>query len=88
MPNPEFATLEEAREEIIRLRDELSTAITERENYSNRVNELTETLEKVRELNQRYFLRLSGEPLNIHQPGNDDDPDVPTCEEFASTLTI
>lgn len=88
MPNPEFATLEEARAEIIRLRDELSTANTERDNYSNKVNELTETLEKVRELNQQYFLRLSGDPLNNPKQREDDDPDVPTCEEFAATLNI
>lgn len=84
---PEVNTLEEARAEILRLNEELATAQTERDNYSNRVNELTRENENVRELNQQYFLKLSAQYEPNHE---DEDPeeDVPSCEDFAKTLTI
>ena len=86
MPNPEFNTLEEARAEILRLNEELSTAQTERDNYSTKVTELTSEVEKVRELNQKYFLKLSAQYTPTTEP--EDDEDVPSCEDFAKTLTI
>lgn len=87
MPNPEFNTLEEARAEILRLNEELTTAQTELENYSTKVSELTKENEKVRELNQKYFLRLSAQ-YNPNPAPDEDEPEVPTCEDFAKTLTI
>lgn len=85
--NPEFNTLEEARAEILRLTEELATANTERENYSTRVSELTAEVEKVRELNQQYFLKLSAQ--YVPTPDTDEDEqDPPSCEDFAATLTI
>lgn len=87
MPTPEFNTLEEARAEILRLNEELSTAQTERDNYSTKVSELTTEVEKVRELNQKYFLKLSAQYTPNTDP-EDEDPDVPSCEDFAKTLTI
>lgn len=83
----EFNTLEEARAEILRQNEELATVISERDNYSTKVNELTSELEKVRELNQRYFLKLSAQ-YNPTPPQEDDEPDAPSCEDFAKTLTI
>ena len=83
----EITTIEEARAEILRLEEELATANTERENYSNRINELTKENEKVREINQQYFLKLSAQYRPIEDP--DDDPEeIPSCEDFAKTLTI
>ena len=87
LPNPEFNTLEEARAEILRLNEELTTAQTERDNYSTQVNELTSEVEKVRELNQKYFLKLSAQYHPTPEP-EDEEPDTPTCEDFAKTLTI
>lgn len=87
MPNPEFNTLEEARAEILRLNEELSTAQTERDNYSTKVSELTSEVEKVRELNQKYFLKLSAQYHPNTEP-EAEEPDAPTCEDFAKTLTI
>ena len=83
----EFNTLEEARAEILRLNEELSTAQTERDNYSTQVTELTSEVEKVRELNQKYFLKLSAQ-YNPTPQQEDDEPDVPSCEDFAKTLSI
>lgn len=80
-------TLEEAQAEILRLNEELSTAQTERDNYSAKVAEQATELEKVRELNQKYFLKLSAQYTPKPDP-DEDDPDVPSCEDFAKTLTI
>lgn len=80
-------TLEEAQAEILRLNEELSTAQTERDNYSAKVNELTTDLENVRELNQKYFLKLSAQ-YQPHNDTEDEEPDTPTCEDFAKSLTI
>ena len=82
----EPTTLEEARAEILRLDEELKTARTEIENYTTKVNELNKNLEDVRELNQQYYLKLRAQD----ESDEDEDPeeDVPSCEDFARTLTI
>lgn len=83
----EINTLEDARAEILRLNEELSAMTTERDNYCNQVTELTSDLENVRELNQRYFLKLSAQ-YTPNPKLEDEDTDAPTCEDFAKTLTI
>lgn len=90
MSQPEFNTLEEARAEILRLNGELKQAQTERDNYSTKVTELSKNLEDVRELNQKYFLKLSAQYVPSAAGGADPDDveDVPSCEDFAKTLTI
>lgn len=86
-PTPTFNTLEEAQAEIIRLNEALNESQTNEQNYSNRITELEGDLEKVREINQKYFLKLSAQ---YAPPGQDepDEPDAPTCVDFAKTLTI
>jgi uncharacterized protein YlxW (UPF0749 family) len=82
-------TLEEAQAEILRLNEEVATLKTENENYSKKVSDLTKENENVRELNQKYFLKLSAQ--YVPTPGGvdpDDVEDVPSCEDFAKTLTI
>ena len=81
-------TLEEAQAKIVELQEELATAQTERDNYSKRVDDLTKENENVRELNQKYFLKLSAQYTKPDENTEDEDPDVPTCEDFAKTLTI
>lgn len=85
---PDFNTLEEARAEILRLNGELANAQTERDNYSTRITELEAENRNVRELNQKYFLKLSAQYAPESEDDGDDEPDAPTCEEFAKTLTI
>lgn len=87
MPNPEFNTLEEARAEILRLNEELTSVTNERDSYSTKITELSGDLEKVRNLNQQYFLKLSAQytPNPTEDP---DDADPVSCEDFAKTLTI
>lgn len=85
----EFNTIEEARAEILRLNKELDKANTERENYTKRISTLENDLEKVREINQDYFLQLQQQYHPNTQNADDDaDEDAPSCEEFAKTLTI
>ena len=84
---PEFNTLEEARAEIVRLNEELTSVTNERDSYSTKITEQANELEKVRNLNQQYFLKLSAQ----YQPPkdeDDDEPETPSCEDFAKTLTI
>ena len=87
---PEFNTIEEARAEILRLTGELDKATTERENYTKRISTLENDLEKVREINQQYFLQLSQQykPSTPKADDDADEDDAPSCEEFAKTLTI
>lgn len=80
-------TIEELQAENLRLNEELEAAKTERDNYAAKATELSVDLEKVRDLNQKYFLKLSAQykPNTEHE---DDEPDTPSCEDFAKTLTI
>lgn len=80
-------TLEELQAENLRLNEALAEANLEKENYSARVNELETDLEKVRNLNQQYFLKLSAQykPNQTEEP---EEPEAPTCEDFAKNLTI
>ena len=80
-------TLEEALAENLRLNEELTAVTAERDNYCTQINELSSDLEKVRTLNQQYFLKLSAQ-YNPPKPEDDDEPETPTCEDFAKTLTI
>lgn len=88
MAIPEFNTLEEARAEIVRLNEELTTVTNERDSYSTKVTEQAGELEKVRNLNQQYFLKLSAQYIPTPNPDEDDEQDAPSCEDFAKTLTI
>lgn len=79
-------TLEEAQAEIVRLTEELNTARADNENYSAQVTSLNADLEKVRTINQQYFLKLQAQNVPPATEGDDEPPK--TCEEFALTLTI
>lgn len=87
MPTPEITTIEEARSEIARLSEELTNTKTERDNYIAKVNELTETVESVREHNQYLFSKIKAQNAPETEP-EADEPDVPSCEDFARTLSI
>lgn len=80
-------TLEEAQAEILRLQERNAELETENENYFQKVKELTQDNERVRELNQKYFLKLSAQYTPNHEPQKDE-PDAPSCEDFAKSLTI
>ena len=83
---PTYETLEEAQAEILRLNEALETAKTEAENYTNKISSLSADLENVRTINQQYFLKLSAQ----YRPAVDEpeEPEAPTCEDFAKTLNL
>lgn len=82
MPN-EINTIEEARAELIRLQEEIVMLANERDAARESLAETERRLQEVRDLNHKYFLKLSTPP----DPDPDDGEDTPpTCEEFARTL--
>lgn len=83
----EINTIEEARAEILRLQEELTETQNERDSYSTKVNDLSADLEKVRNLNQQYFLKLSAQ-YNPNTETHEDEEEAPSLEDFAKTLTI
>ena len=81
-------TLEEAQEQIVTLQASLTEITTERDALRTNNENLTADLNRVRELNQRYFARLSQQ---FAPPGSDqqnEEPHAPTCEDFARSLKI
>ena len=81
-------TLEEAQEQIVNLQGQLTEITNERDTLKTTNENLNKDLNRVRELNQRYFEKLSQQ---YNPPGadpKDDDPKEPTCEEFARNLKI
>lgn len=84
--DPNFNTLEEAQAEIIRLNEELTRVTNERDANAQTSANLTADNERLRKLNQDYFIKLSAQ---YSPTPTDPEPEtVPTCEEFAKNLTI
>ena len=84
----DFNTLEEAQAEIIRLNEVLTETQNERDTLSQNNNELTVDNDRLRKLNQSYFNKLSAQFPNQENKTDDDDKEVPSCEEFAKTIKI
>lgn len=84
-----FETLEEARAEITRLNRELEKVTRERDTLTGQNKKLGEDLEKVREINQQYFLELNQQyhpDPNPKDKTHEEEP--PSCEDFAKTINI
>lgn len=79
-------TPEEMQEKILELQEKLTETETERDTLLENNKALTEDVERVRALNQKYFEKLSMQDT----PENNEPKEepVPTCEEFAKTLPI
>ena len=84
---PEINTLEEARAEILRLQEENTELRNERDTLSQNNTTQAQELESVRKLNQQYFNKLSAQ-FQDQEDKNNSDEEVPSCEEFAKTITI
>lgn len=80
-------TLEEAQERILALEGEVAQLTTERDTLSQNNEALTADLENARSLNQRLFERVSSQEEKDVDP-DDEDEEIPTCEEYAKTLSI
>lgn len=83
---PEINTLEEAQAEILRLRDQLTQAQTERDTLSQNNDQLQRDLDRSRTLNNEYFNRISAQSSGHEDENNNDDEEVQSCEDFARTL--
>lgn len=81
-------TLEEAQAEIVRLNEQLTERTNERDTLSQNNAALTQENESLRTLNQNYFNKLSAQFQTQDKDKDDGGVAVPTCEEFAKTLTI
>ena len=79
-------TLEEAQARILELEEQVTTLTNERDQTRETLTETEKHLQEVRDLNHKYFLKLSTQN-NDPEPDDEDEP-VPTCEEFALTLKI
>ena len=79
-------TLEQAQQQILDLQDQLATVTAERDTLSENNNTLTAEVEDLRTLNQKLFLRTQANHTPTEEP--EEDPPVPTCEEYAKTITL
>lgn len=84
-----FNTLEEAKAEILRLQQENDKITKERDTLSENNKKTAEELEKVRTINQEYFLQLSAQySKEDEDQGEDDEPEILSLEEFADKINI
>lgn len=84
-------TPEEMQDEILSLQSRLTDAETERDTLRETNNQLTADIERVRKKNQEYFDRLTQQYTPQYNPNNPQEnpqDDIPSCEEFATTLKI
>lgn len=82
-------TLEEAQAQIIELQEKNTELENEKETLSQQNKTLTEDIERVRTLNQKYFEKLSMQTLNPENNNQDDEGEkVVSCEEFAKTINL
>ena len=81
-------TLEEAQAEIIRLQEQVTELTNERDTLSQNNTALAGDLESVRKLNQQYFNKLSQQFIPAEDKTDNEDKEVPSCEDFAKTLDI
>jgi hypothetical protein len=80
-------TLEEAQARILELTDQLADEKTKNETLSQDNDKLKKDSEDLRTLNQKYFNRLiAQEEAPGKSDGEEEEPEIPTCEEFAREL--
>lgn len=81
-------TLEEAQAKILELQEQNAQLTNERDTLSQNNADLTGELESVKKLNQQYFNKLSQQYIPTEDKNDDDENEVPSCEDFAKTLHI
>ena len=81
-------TLEEAQAKILEQQETITQLTNEKETLSQNNTSLSEELESVKKLNQQYFNKLSQQFLPQEDKTDNDEKEVPSCEEFARTLNI
>ena len=81
-------TLEEAQAKILELQEQNAQLTNERDTLSQNNADLTSELEGVKKLNQQYFNKLSQQFIPTEDKNDEEDDEVPSCEDFAKTLNI
>lgn len=81
-------TLEQAQAKILELQEQNAQLTNERDTLSQNNADLTGELESVKKLNQQYFNKLSQQYIPTEDKNDDDEEEVPSCEDFAKTLHI
>lgn len=81
-------TLEEAQAQIIELQEKNTELENERDTLSQQNKTLTEDIERVRTLNQKYFEKLSMQTLTTDNKPETKEDDIVSCEEFAKTINL
>ena len=82
-----YDTLESAQARILELDDQIKELTTERDSLSKDNESKDQTIADLRTQNQKYFNRLLAQDSDP-ETGEDEDeePEIPTCEEFATEL--
>ncbi len=82
-----YDTLESAQARILELDDLVKDLTTERDSLSQDNKAKDSEIADLKTLNQKYFNRLQAEKDgDPGKPNEEDEPDIPTCEEFATDL--
>ena len=83
-----YDTLEEAQARIVELDEQIKTVSADRDTLSEQNNSLTSEIENLRTINQIYFNKLQAQDDSSAPEKEEDEPDVPSCEDFAKTIKI
>ena len=81
-------TIEEARDRILELEGQITELTNERDTLSQNNNALSNELESVRKLNQKYFDRLSTQYSEPEEEEEEEKDKPLSCAEFAKNLKI
>lgn len=79
-------TLEELQEQLLALKDQLEAEKIKNGTLSDD-NEIQKTeIEELRTLNQKYFNKLMVQEEHPGKNDEEEEPEIPSCEEFAKEL--
>lgn len=81
-------TLEEAQEKILELTEKNQTLTAQNETLTKDKDTLTAECENLRTLNQKYFNKLIAQETPEKEKGDQEQDEIPTCEQFAKDLDI
>ena len=83
-----YETLEQAQEAILDLQAQVTELTNERDTLSQNNKNLSADLESARTLNQKLFNKVSAQFQDQEDKNDDDEKEVPSCEDFTRTLNI
>ena len=84
----QFATLEDAQAEILRLNGVVTEVTNERDTLLENNKKLTEDNKRISTLNQKYFNQLSAHYAEKGDPDPEPEPGQVDLEAYAKTLNI